>query len=275
MSIQNTARELGLERELEKIQFLAIGPWKEAIIESYDGKLQIFNEETMRNIDKKWEELLEKTPKAFKGILGSVRSFEVRNDILYLTLQRSRFDLFYGTKEQGPRVIDLSRKPLDEGISLPISFGAVSITSDGYIPIGLRHPQKVAVARNMVTTLPSGFFNPETQVIYVGDPRQKECYPSLMMLIASELREELGTEFFSEIKILGLVQDCVNSQQPLIAVRLKLALSKEEVREKAENIEVEMERLLFLENKVEAIRNFDIPWTPHAVGKLILHFALP
>lgn len=273
IAIERGARKLGFKNELAKIQFLEIGPWKEIVID-YDTKLQVFDEEVMRKIDNKWEELLKKTPTAFKGTLGSLRSFEIKNGVLYLRLQRSRFDLSYGTKEEGSRIIDLSHIPLDEKFSLPISFGAVAVTTDGYIPVGLRHPRKVAVARNMATTLPSGFFDPETQIIYLGDPRQKDTCPSLMVLVATELKEELGTEFFSEIKVLGLVQDCVNSQQPLVAVRLRLPFTREEVKERAENIKVEMERLLFLENKAEAIRDFDTPWTPHDIGKLILHFAL-
>jgi hypothetical protein len=273
LNIYNTVQALGFGKELGKIQILATGPWKEVSID-YDSKLQVFDEETMYKIDEKWKELLEKNPTAFKGALGSVRDFKVRNEILYLTLQHSRFDFYYGTKEEDPRIIDLSRKPLDERFSLPISFGAVSVTTDGYIPVGLRHPRKVAVARNMATTLPSGYFNPETQIILAGDPRQKDVYPSLMMLIATELKEELGTEFFSEIKLLGLVQDCINSKQPLIAVRLELPFTRNEVRKRAEDIKVEMERLLFLENKTEAIKSSGLSWTPHDVGKFILHFAM-
>lgn len=214
MDIQDITRKLGFKKEWEKIQFLAIGPWKEVRID-YDSNLQTFDEETMRQINERWEELLEKTPGAFRGALGSVRDFEVIDNMLYLTLQRSRFDLFHGTKEQSPRVLDVSGRPLDKKFSLPISFGAVTVTADGYLPVGIRQPGKVAVARNMATTLPAGFFNPETQVIYLGDPRQQDTYPSLMMLIVTELKEELGTEFFSKIEILGLIQDCVNSQQPL------------------------------------------------------------
>lgn len=267
------AKKLGFEEEIKKIQFLAIGPWKEVLI-NYDKKLENFGKKTRNQIKERWNELLQKNPTAFKGSLGSLKSFESKEGILYVSLQRTRFDFYYGTRTQNSRPIDLTHRPLNKEFSLPISFGAVTVTIDGYIPVGLRNPIGVAITGNMATTLPSGYFDPETQVIYIGDPKRKDTCPSLMTLIITELKEELGTEFFSEIQILGLVQDCVKSQQPLIAGRLTLPITKEELQRRAESIKVETEKLLFLENKSEAIRRFNIPWSPHDIGKLVLHFAL-
>jgi len=272
--LEKTARELGFQEKIKEMQLLAIGPFKDVRLFYQDAE-QIFNKETTKKIEDAWKKHLEKRPNDFPGTLAHTQGLNISKDNqMELLLQKTRYDMFIGTREPGkPRILP-QNKIWGENYSLPFSFGAVTITNDNAIVCGLRG--KTGLESNLLTTLPSGYFNPEVHVIYPDYARGKK-EPSLLALITTELREELGLEWFQEIKPLGIMQDCNGSQQPLMTVRIKLALTSNEVREKFKRAGKEIEKIVFLNNNLRAIRKIQeegFEWTGHDYGKLLLHFAL-
>ena len=274
-SLEEIAGELDLRKEMKNLQFLGISPLRSLKIAEYDNKPQEFDEATTKQVNKKWKALTKKVLSAFSGSLGSLRSFTINNEVIKLSLQRSNFGLYYGTKEGEERTIDLSKKLLDEKISLPISLGGVSVTKDGYIPVGLRGD--VTFGKWEITPLPSGFFDPVNQIVYDGNPEKGISHPSFLVLLATELEEELNVEWFEKIKILGIIQDCAGSQQPMVAVRIGLPYTMKEMEKKVSSIEnKEMDKIFFIENSKEAVKEMverGYSWVPHGAGNLILHFA--
>ena len=74
---------------------------------------------------------------------------------------------------------------------------------------------------------------------------------------------------------LGLIHDGVLAKQPLLAVRLGLDFTAEEVKAVAHDMGVEVQSYHFVPNTEESVREFiaKYPPTPHTIGALILHFA--
>lgn len=271
--LEETAQKLGFKERLKEIQFLAVGPFRTIEIK-YKEDLQHFDKKTIKRINEKWREHLKKAPTDFPDPMASLRDFKVVNGRLLLYLQRSRFDFFIGTKSESPRVLNLRKKPLDNHFALPISFGAITITEDNHLVCGIR--KKVGLEKGMLHTIPSGYFNPVSQVIFKGRVRKAKTFPSLPVLVATELKEELNLDWFTKIEILGLVQDCIHSQQPIVNVRLHVGLTNEEIQERAKDVK-EIGELLFVKNEIRAIKKLQKTsnWTTHDIGRLILHFALP
>ena len=261
---------------MKEIQILAIGPFND-IQFFYNDELQFFDKETTEKINKIWQEHLQKRPDDFPGTLAHTHTLRVSkyNEILEFHLQKTRFDMFMGTREPGKLRFLPKNKLWEENYSLPLSFGAVTITSDNAIICGVRG--KTGLESNMLTTLPSGYLNPDIHAISLDYARGRKTL-SFLSLVISELKEELNIDWFEKSQLLGVAQDCAGSQQPSIYVRLRVPITSNEVRQKAEEAGKEIEKLIFLSNDIMSIRRVqqeNYQWTGHDYGKLMFHFALP
>ena len=277
------AARLGLTETLDELQFLATnfrGVKLEGIAPLEKG-FQIYDPETQRLIDENWKQILAEKPDNFAGPLASIKSYEVRNGILCFALKESRFDIYDWFRRYGPGVLDLGKNPLDEGGCYPVSMGCVTITAPdencptGEIITGIRS-KKAGFGEEKASTLPAGYFNPDVDRMIVGDPAKEKSFISIRLTTIKEILEETGIEDYERFKYLGLVQDCVLSKQPLIAIRLNLAFTRAEIEgESLKDMGVEIDKFDFVPNTIEGARDYieTRSLTPHSAAKLILHFA--
>jgi hypothetical protein len=253
---------------------IAVGPFTD-IRFIYRDQLQSFDKETTEKINKTWQGHLQEKPDDVPGILAHTLSIEEYNGTLECHLQKTRYDIFLGTREPGKIRVLPKNKPWEENYSLPLSFGAVTITSDNAIICGVRG--RTGLESNMLTTLPSGYLNPDIHAISLDYARGRKTL-SFLSLVIAELKEELNIDWFEKSQILGVAQDCAGSQQPSIYIRLRVPFTSNEVRQKAEEAEKEIEKLVFLNNNIMSVRRAqqeNYQWTGHDYGKLMFHFALP
>ena len=273
-NLKRLARELGFQEKMKEIQILAIGPFND-IQFFYNDELQFFDKETTEKINKIWQEHLQKRPDDFPGTLAHALGVRKDRETLEFDLQKTRYDIFIGTREP-EKLRFLPKNKLWEGnYSLPLSFGAVTITSDNAIICGVRG--KTGLESHKLTTLPSGYLNPDIHAISLDYAKGRKTL-SFLSLVIAELKEELNLDWFEKIQILGVAQDCIGSQQPLVVLRIHLSLTSKEVRERLEGAEKEIEKYIFLNNDVMSIRKAQAEgyqWTGHDYAKLIFHFALP
>jgi len=256
--LKEVGERLGFSRkEMSDIQWLAIGPFSCVELRIIPSKLEL-DPHLQRKIEKKWIAHLKQYPYEFNGALLSVSKIEARREILYITVRPTDYKTYIGTRwKRKKRKLDLAQKPLDRDFPLPLSIGAVTATKDDKIAIGIK--KKVGLGKGLTTTLPGGYFDPQK------DLNWQDC-------ILREMKEELGIEsnFIKSLKVLGLIFDCKVSQQPLLAIDMRVEVESEEIIPK----EDEIAQLEFLDNSIEAVRKWRHPWTPHSIGRLILHFAL-
>lgn len=281
--LNKIAEELGLAGRMhEELQFLALdfrGVDLEGI-EKFEDELQVFDRDSHILIRSRWEEKLARNPRMFPGPLASVIDFRVRDGILELRLQRSRFDIYDGLRERVPSKLNLDQRPLDSDFSLPLSMGAVTITDpdddnpEGCIIFGIRS-KSTAFGEGQSSTLPSGFYNPDSDRLVMGDPELHNWLMSIRFTALKEAREEIGIHDYRSLEYLGFIQDCDLSKQPLIAMRLRLDFTVKEIRAIVQDVGHEVESYHFVPNNIADVREFvdRHPPTPHNVAKLILHFA--
>ena len=255
--LKEVGKRLGFSlKELKNIQWLAVGPFQKVEIEELSPlKLP---RRLQKKIEGVWIKHLQDHPYDFPGPLVSISEIEVKGEILHLAVRRTNYKTYIGTRwKRKRRKLDLAQKPLDRNFPLPLSIGAVTTTKDDKIVIEIRG--KVGLGKGLTNTLPSGYFDPHKDLSW------QDC-------ILREMREELGIEsnFIRSLKVLGLILDCKISQQPLLAVDMQVEVESEGIIPR----EDEIAKLGFLENSMETVRRWRHPWTPHSIGKLILHFAL-
>lgn len=271
--IKKVAERLGLAKRLPEIQALAQG-FKTVKIERFTNELQTFNQETLVIIRKNWEQKLNSNPHLFPGPLGSVMDFSVsgRGELL-LGIERSRFDFYDGLRNRIPNKINLSNKPLDIDFPWPLSIGAVTVTADNHIIFGIRS-KSAAFEHGQSTSLPSGYYNPDTDCITVGDPQLQRQFRSIRFTIIKELWEEIGIQDFKSLAYLGMFH-ADGGRNPLIAMTLKLDLTVEQVQSIARDAGFEISNYYYVPNTEEAVASFiqKYPPTSHDVAKLIWHFA--
>jgi len=247
-------RKLGFSSgELKDIQWLAVGPFQRVELCKTSSTLEL-KQSLKRKIERRWVEHLQKHPHDFPGPLASVCEIKMEGAILTLTLKRTDYKTYIATRWKKRKRL-VKQRPLDREFPLPLSIGAVTVTEDNKIIVGIR--ERVGLARGLADTLPSGYFNPEE------DARWEDC-------LVRELREEIGIEKFTKLKILGLIFDCKITQQPLLAVNLQLPFTSSEINWIGE----ETLEMIFIDNDINSIKERGYSWTPHARGKLILYFAL-
>ncbi|OGZ24369.1 MAG: hypothetical protein A2896_00915 [Candidatus Nealsonbacteria bacterium RIFCSPLOWO2_01_FULL_43_32] len=280
--IEEIAERLGLSGRLPEVQFLATG-FKAVDLEGlarFEDELQIFDLAAHQDIRANWEAKVAKNPKMFPGPMATVKDFKVEEKVLKLRLQRSRFDIYDGLRPRIPNKIDLAQKPLDRDFCLPLSTGAVTVTAPdkenpaGTIIFGIRS-KTTAFGEGISTTLPAGYFNPESDRLVIGDPALHVWLMSIRFTVVREMKEEVGLQDYQMFDYLGLIHDGVLAKQPLLAVRLGLDFTAEEVKAVAHDMGVEVQSYHFVPNTEESVREFiaKYPPTPHTIGALILHFA--
>ena len=282
-NLGEVASRLGISERMDKeVQVLAYG-FKSVNLEGlapFDNDLPRFDSETERNIRTNWETKLAKNPHMFPGSLANVKDFTVASNVLRLKLQRSRFDFYDSLKQKMPTRLNLAEKPLDRGLCLPLSMGAVTITAPdtrnptGTIIFGIRSISTAFGAGNS-TTLPSGYFNPDTDQLQVGDPPSTGRLLSIRLTTLKELKEELNVQDYRQFEYLGFIYDGVISKGALVAMRLRLDLTAEELNWSMKDTAKEVKRYYFVADDLEAVKDFigKHPPTPHDVARLVLHFA--
>jgi ADP-ribose pyrophosphatase YjhB (NUDIX family) len=242
------------DQELEEVQFLELGPFKDLRIEE-KGRLELPNKE---EIEKRWREHIRLHPYDFDGPLLSLSTVRKEEEVLILEARRTAYRDYIATRHGGIRRLDFAKNPLDDFFPLPIGVGAISLTKDDRIVFGVR--EKVGIGKGRVINLPAGFFNPES------DPTWSDC-------LRRELKEELGIGEHIQARIMGLVFDCRLSQMPSVAVSLRLPVDSQEIRPANE----ETGEILLVENDPETVRKWVVekyPLMPHTKAKLVLHFMM-
>jgi hypothetical protein len=111
----------------------------------------------------------------------------------------------------------------------------------------------------------------------VDDPGREKNFISICLTTIKEMVEETGIEDYERFEYLGLVQDCTLSRQPLIVIKLNLALTRKEIEAEGalKDMGIEIDKFDFIPNTVEGARDYmkTRSLTPHTAAKLILHFA--
>lgn len=280
--IEEVAQRLGLSGRIDEVQFLATD--FKAIdldgIARFEDELQLFDLETHQHIRVNWEAKLAKNPKMFPGPLATVKDFRVDNRVLKFRLQRSRFDIYDGLRPRIPQKIDLAQRPLDRDFCLPLSMGAVTVTAPdeanptGTIIFGIRS-KTTSFGEGSSTILPSGYFNPDSDRLVIGDPGLHMGLMSVRFTVIKELKEEVGLQDYKMFGYLGLIHDGVLAKQPLIGVRLELEFTANEVKALAHDMGAEVANYHFISNTIENVKEFigRYPPMPHTLGILVLHFA--
>ena len=248
-------------------------------IAGFETELQVFDKDTHIQIRSNWEEKLSENPRMFPGPLASVMDFRVQHQILKFRLQRSRFDIYDGLRSRIPSKIDTIIRPLDRDFCLPLSMGAVTVTvpnddnPEGYIIFGIRS-KSTAFEQGQSTTLPSGYYNPDSDRLVMGDPQLHRWFMSIRFTTVKELWEEIGIQDFRTLKYLGMFH-ADGGRNPLIAMTLKLDLTVDHVQSIARDAGFEISKYHYIANTPEAVANFikKHPPTSHDVAKLIWHFA--
>ena len=264
------ASELGLEQRLiHETQLLAAG-FKNVVIDEFNEAAILPEEELAASANAKWEEKKKSNPYLFDGALASIVSAKQVDTNLHLRLRRTRYSLYSGAKPALPGQIDLEH--LDPRLPLPLSYGAVTVSYDGFIIFALR--SKSIDLGNQYTTAPSGYFDPDKDRFVIGDPgHHREVFDPILNALR-EGAEELGVTAFSEFRWNGLIQETMDSKQPLLASTVRLPFSKEELKKRLRDMGFEIQKYELVENDPSAVNGFlnENRITPHDVAKLVLHF---
>jgi hypothetical protein len=255
------AEELKVLEPAKEVQILASGFNGVRIAKIYPRKHK-FPKTQMDKIAQTWK----KAEKEHKGVLwngplASVMNFKIDEyKILEFILRKSDFRLYLGTRSKQP--IRTALKPLDKERSLPLSFGAVTITSDNFIVLGIR--EKTEAYKGEADLRASGYFDPEQDIIKTDIGAEY----SVELLILRESYEELGTEIYIAKRYLALIQDA----QPLLSVEIKIPFSKEQIGKIAKGSDEHSESV-FVENNFEAIKTAfqEYKFTPHTLSAIICH----
>ena len=247
---------------VKQTQILAIG-FTGVEIANFIPEKQKFSRAQMSEIQERWNEQKRKAGKnLWNNSMASVVSFSIDAfGRLELVLRKSDYKTYVGTRKE--RFINTDDMSMDENYSLPISMGAVTITSDDFIVLGLR--SETEAHRDKLAVVPSGYFDPS--VHYIRTEAGKIL--SIEVLILSELYEELGIQTYSSKIYLALIQDI----QPMIAMKLEIPYTKREMEQIAK-INFEHSKFIYIENTVEAVEKALIKYefTPHTLATLRCHF---
>ena len=268
MTFEEMAQELGVSKESKNLQILATG-FNGVKIRDFIDVPQTFVPDKMSEILRKWIRKIRAGDFVYDGSLASISAFWVNEQqILEFILRRSRYILYVGTREKSPREIKLHQLPLDEHYCLPLSFGAITITKDNYIVLGLRS-KKEDIGKEKVGSIPAGYLNPDVNRVYIKLIGNSISFESLIL---EELREEVGIETYTSKEYLALIQDKISSQQPLVAIRLKIPFSKEEL-EAVGHTGWEHTEYIYIKNSKSEIRKAfkRYQFTPHSLGTIICH----
>lgn len=154
---------------------------------------------------------------------------------------------------------------MDEKYALPLTVGSVTLTSDGYIVLGVRKEIR-SNGKNYVSLIPVGYFDP------LQDKINKQY--DVKRTLLRELKEEVGIRKIKRLTGLGMICDYVEKQQPLILFRLHLP----HTRKLLENKQLkEHSKLIFivdgnLHQLKKLVKKYAL--STHALGGLLLHMRL-
>lgn len=283
-SYKKAADKLGLGDRIEsETQLLASGFTSVNLegIAPFDNDIVTLDYQTNQLIKNNWEARTELHPGMFPGPLASIKEYAVVHNVLNLRLQRSRFDIYDGLREKMPLRLNLAEKPLDQGLCLHLSIGAVTVTAPdtenptGTIIFGIRSKSTAFGGVNS-TTLPGGSFDPDIDQMQTGSPPSPSNLMSIRLTLLKELKEEIGVQDYREFEYLGFVYDGVMTKGALVAIRLRLDLTVEEIQWFLKDTDGEVEQYHFIPNNLEAVKDFikEYPPTPHDIAKLVLFFAM-
>lgn len=231
-------------------------------------------------IDAIWKEHIAEKKEDFDGSVGSIISVSKSPEgFLNIKFHEGKFSQFYATAAIREEELYVKSFPLDAETCLPISFGAVAITKDNYILFALRG--QTTFDPETVTLLPGGYFNPETDYFFVrgASGRPVKNY-SIPVTILRELFEETGITLpCLKVEYLGLVYNKEGSKQPLLACRINLPFTVEEIKKRM-HLDEESTKIFFVKNDINEIKKFLFysayidkkNIAIHDAWKLILHF---
>ncbi len=257
---EELAQEMGVEAEANQTQILAT-EFKMVEI-TLITKEQRFSQTQESKIQEAWNKQKEKAGNnLWNDPMASLVNFSVNSfGGLELVLRKSDYKIYVGTRRR--RLIDTDIIPMDKNSSLPISLGAITITSDNFIVLGLRSGTEAY--EDEVGLCPSGYLDPSAHFLKT---ELKEVI-SVEELILCELYEELRMQTYTSKAYLALIQD----MQPMIAVRLVIPFTRYEVEQIA-RINFEHSRLIYIENTTSAVKRAfrEYRFTPHALAAILCH----
>ncbi|MFA5013205.1 MAG: hypothetical protein WC520_01435 [Candidatus Paceibacterota bacterium] len=275
MDLAKAFTVLGLEDRKNECQLIA--PDFSDVTICYDGKSRAYGSKAT----KIWEEHLELCPDSFNGRMASVKNFGMRANLaikkrhLLIWTRPSKFSDFVGTQYLRPERLLPTSSSLDRYYSLPLSFGAVSLTAPS-----ARYPERAiifgirgdtAFDKYKATLLPGGYFDP-TKDCYIEIVKgvQKK-YLSLKKAVVRELEEELGINSFTSLKLSELLYSRTGSRQPLISVEIVLPDTAEQIMEFAKlSKEPELREIICVPANISSLAEFVSAHNlcPHDVRKL-------
>jgi len=259
------AEEMGVIKEAREIQILATR-FKGVEIGDFIPEKQSFSREQISEIQERWNEQKIKAGKnLWNDPTASVVNFSI--DVfgrLELVLRKSDYKTYVGTREK--RFINTDDIPIDRNCSLPLSIGAITITEDSSIVLGIIEGKEFY--RKKLHIVPSGYLDPEMDFI---ETETRERRLSIEMLILKELYEELRIETYTAKKYLALIHD--PQMQPTIALQLEIPFTKREMEQIVE-INFEHSKFIYIENTIDEVKKTfeEYEFTPHALSAILCHF---
>jgi 8-oxo-dGTP pyrophosphatase MutT (NUDIX family) len=243
-------------------QFLNIGPRIDIIYRRRRA------DNDPAKVNKFWSGHLRDRPKDFDGCIASVKRITRAPGRALIETRWSHFAAYAFSREarQG-RKIDLDDPVIDRCYPMPLTIGAIAITSDGRVVAARRG--KTAYESDQVAFVPGGYFNP-----------QNDCVGSALSiekLLMRESQEELKIDLIDIMrwKTMGMVQSLSGSCQPMIALMIDLAVTESELRKRFSADEEEIRELIFVDADKESLR--ELYWSrdlcPHDRYKVFLYIA--
>lgn len=217
-------------------------------------------------VEKTWEEIKKKNPHAFNGEMFSLLRIVEREDKITLFVARSNFKSYIGTKNLRPAFFNKA-DDLTKYCSPP-SFGAVTVTRDGYIICGKR--DKTVYNSKQSSMIPEGYLN-EQDITNSGKNISFET------ALKREAQEEICEGLMiSSITPLGAVYATNDSRQLQFSFVILVKNTRREIleqRKKSSVDEDEISSVFFIENTTDAIEWLlqECELTPHNLGKGVLY----
>lgn len=232
LEINEAFKALGLESRQNEGQLLATDFAKVSVTMSENSRE--LDEKTRQQVEEKWRKHLRSCSNDFEGPLVSLYKIFQIDNVLNLRVRPVSFSVFYATRPEQVALLERrDDEPLDWNYPLPLSVGAVTLTapSPNY-PKGsliFAKRSKTAFNRDEYTLLPGGYLNPIQDDFIEKEHRLSRRFVSPRLALDREFKEELRFESYKLVQWLGLVFNCIDSKQPLLAVALETPKTAEEV----------------------------------------------
>jgi hypothetical protein len=276
MEITGALELLGLKGRENDVQCI-ISNFSELKIVLTKPRRKVSIEERLR-IKNIWEKHIEECPKDFDGYLVSLKEIFKRDGVVNLRVREACFSEFFATREGlNCKRLMFSSQSLDHDYPIPLSFGIVTQTAPtkkhpkGCIITAIRG--KTAFDSGRATFLPGGYIDPTEKNKWPVIENSKKRIVPLNEEIKRELREELpGIAWNNPPKLLGIVHSLVDSCQTLIAGRMNIALTAEEVMARSK-IGGEISEIICVPADIKSLREFAQKYTLciHDVYKIALY----